>query len=46
MRRHPGPLVETIVVDAERPRVGISPAHPGIRSATTRVWDALERSWE
>jgi ABC-type nitrate/sulfonate/bicarbonate transport system ATPase subunit len=46
MRRNPGPLVETIVVDAERPRVGISPAHPGIRSATARVWEALERSWE
>jgi ABC-type nitrate/sulfonate/bicarbonate transport system ATPase subunit len=46
MRRDPGPLVETIVVDAERPRVGISPAHPGIRSATSRVWEALERSWE
>jgi ABC-type nitrate/sulfonate/bicarbonate transport system ATPase subunit len=46
MRRDPGPLVETIVVDAERPRVGISPAHPGIRSATARVWEALERSWQ
>jgi ABC-type nitrate/sulfonate/bicarbonate transport system ATPase subunit len=44
MRHEPGPLVETVVVDVERPRVGISPAHPGIRSATSRVWEALERS--
>ncbi|MGH8916071.1 MAG: ABC transporter ATP-binding protein [Acidimicrobiia bacterium] len=44
MSRGPGPLVDTIEVDAERPRVGISPVHPGIRSATTWVWDALERS--
>jgi len=44
MGRGPGPLIDTIEVDAERPRVGISPAHPGIRSATTWVWDALERS--
>ena len=44
MRRGPGPVIDTIEVDAERPRVGISPAHPGVRSATTWVWDALERS--
>lgn len=44
MGRGPGPLIDTIEVDADRPRVGISPAHPGIRSATTWVWDALERS--
>jgi ABC-type nitrate/sulfonate/bicarbonate transport system ATPase subunit len=44
MRRGPGPLVDTVEVDAERPRVGISPAHPGVRSATAWVWDALERS--
>ena len=44
MRRGPGPLVDTIEVDAARPRVGISPVHPGLRSATTWVWDALERS--
>jgi len=44
MRRGPGPLIATIEVDAERPRVGISPAHPGIRAATMWVWDALERS--
>ena len=44
MRQGPGPLIDTIEVDAERPRVGISPTHPGLRSATTWVWDALERS--
>lgn len=44
MRQDPGPLVDTIEVDAERPRVGISPAHPGLRSAATWVWDALERA--
>ena len=46
MRRAPGPLIETVVVDAERPRVGMSASHPGIRSATARVWEALERSWD
>ena len=45
MSQGPGPLIDTIEVGAERPRVGISPAHPGLRSATTWVWDALERSW-
>jgi len=44
MGRGPGPLIDTIEVDADRPRVGISPAHPGIRSATNWVWEALERS--
>lgn len=44
MSNGPGPLIDTIEVDAERPRVGISPAHPGLRSATARVWEALERS--
>jgi NitT/TauT family transport system ATP-binding protein len=44
MGRGPGPLIDTVEVDADRPRVGISPAHPGIRSATTWVWEALERS--
>ena len=46
MRSGPGPLVDTIEVDAGRPRVGISPVHPGLRSATTWVWEALERSWQ
>jgi ABC-type nitrate/sulfonate/bicarbonate transport system ATPase subunit len=44
MRRGPGPLITTIEVDADRPRVGISPAHPGIRAAMAWVWDALEKS--
>ncbi|HEY4606775.1 MAG TPA: ABC transporter ATP-binding protein [Acidimicrobiia bacterium] len=44
MRGGPGPLLDTIEVDAERPRVGISPAHPGLRAATSWVWDALEKS--
>jgi ABC-type nitrate/sulfonate/bicarbonate transport system ATPase subunit len=44
MGRGPGPLIATVEVDADRPRVGISPAHPGIRAATAWVWDALERS--
>ena len=44
MGRGPGPLIDTVEVDADRPRIGISPAHPGIRAATTWVWDALERS--
>jgi sulfonate transport system ATP-binding protein len=46
MRRLPGPLIDTIEVDAERPRVGISPAHPGMRSATAWIWNALEKSWQ
>jgi ABC-type nitrate/sulfonate/bicarbonate transport system ATPase subunit len=44
MGRGPGPLIANVEVDADRPRVGISPAHPGIRAATAWVWDALERS--
>jgi len=40
----PGPLVETIEVDAERPRYSLSSTHPGIRSAVIQTWDALERS--
>lgn len=44
MHDGPGPLVDTIEVDAGRPRVGISPTHPGLRAATFWVWDALERS--
>jgi ABC-type nitrate/sulfonate/bicarbonate transport system ATPase subunit len=44
MGRGPGPLIATIEVDADRPRVGISPAHPGIRAALAWVWDALEKS--
>ncbi|MGA7271281.1 MAG: ABC transporter ATP-binding protein [Acidimicrobiia bacterium] len=44
MRRGPGPLVDTIEVDAPRPRLDLSPTHPRLRSAVGRVWDALERS--
>ncbi len=44
MRRGPGPLVATIEVDAPRPRYAGSPAHPAIRSAVARVWEALEES--
>lgn len=44
MRSGPGPLVETITVDAGRPRVGMSPAHPGLRAAVGWVWDALDRA--
>jgi ABC-type nitrate/sulfonate/bicarbonate transport system ATPase subunit len=44
MGRGPGPVITTIEVDADRPRVGISPAHVGIRTATAWVWDALEMS--
>ncbi len=42
MRSGPGPLVDTIEVDAGRPRVGMSPAHPGLRAAIAQVWSALE----
>ena len=44
MRQGPGALVDTVEVDAERPRADVSPVHPGIRSATAWVWDALERA--
>jgi ABC-type nitrate/sulfonate/bicarbonate transport system ATPase subunit len=44
MRRGPGPLVATIEVDAPRPRYAGSLAHPGIRSAVSRVWEALEQA--
>lgn len=42
--RRPGPIVDTIEVDAPRPRYTGSLADPGIRSAVAAVWDALERS--
>lgn len=44
MRRGPGPIIETIEVDAGRPRYGTSPTHPGIRVAISHVWDALEQA--
>lgn len=42
----PGPLVETIEIDTVRPRTELDPSEPGLRAATARVWDALERSRE
>lgn len=44
MRAGPGPLIETVEVDAERPRHFLGPTHPGIRSAVARVWDAMEEA--
>lgn len=44
MRAQPGPLAETVEVDAPRPRMEVSPAHAGIRAAIAGVWGALERS--
>jgi ABC-type nitrate/sulfonate/bicarbonate transport system ATPase subunit len=38
------PIVETIEVDAPRPRAGLDHADPGLRAANLRVWDALERA--
>jgi len=44
MQSTPGPFLETVEVDAPRPRLGLSPTHASLRSAAARVWDALERS--
>lgn len=44
MSAGPGPLVDTVEVDCERPRFRQNLDHPGIRSALHRVWEALERS--
>jgi ABC-type nitrate/sulfonate/bicarbonate transport system ATPase subunit len=44
MRGKHDPIVETIEVDAPRPRSDLDPTHPGLRSAPVRVWDALERA--
>jgi NitT/TauT family transport system ATP-binding protein len=38
----PGPLITTVDVDVARPRVGTPVTHPGLLSATSRVWEALE----
>ena len=46
MRRHPGPLVGTVEVDAARPRSGLSPADAGLRAATGRIWNLLEGAGE
>lgn len=40
----PGPLITTVDVDVERPRVDAAPDHPGLLAATARVWEALERA--
>ena len=37
----PGRIVATVTVDVPRPRTQESRTHPGFRSATARVWDAL-----
>lgn len=42
MRARPGPLLETVEVDAGRPRSDVPPGHAGIRSAIARVWTLLE----
>jgi ABC-type nitrate/sulfonate/bicarbonate transport system ATPase subunit len=44
MSRAPGPLIATVDVDVERPRVDIPLDHPGLLSATARVWEALGRA--
>jgi NitT/TauT family transport system ATP-binding protein len=44
MSAGPGPLIETIEVDAGRPRFSRTLDHPGVRAAVRRVWEALERS--
>jgi ABC-type nitrate/sulfonate/bicarbonate transport system ATPase subunit len=38
------PIVDTIEVDAPRPRAGLDQADPGLRAATVKVWEALERA--
>jgi ABC-type nitrate/sulfonate/bicarbonate transport system ATPase subunit len=38
------PIVETIEVDAPRPRSDLDPTDPGLRSASVKVWEALERA--
>jgi ABC-type nitrate/sulfonate/bicarbonate transport system ATPase subunit len=42
MSGDPGPMVATIDIDVERPRVDVPIDHPGLLAATARVWDALE----
>jgi ABC-type nitrate/sulfonate/bicarbonate transport system ATPase subunit len=44
MARSPGPLLETIEVDAGRPRAELPPDHPGLRSALDRIWALLLRT--
>jgi ABC-type nitrate/sulfonate/bicarbonate transport system ATPase subunit len=42
MPSRPGPIVETVQVDAGRPRVAAGGELPGVRAAVVQVWDALE----
>lgn len=42
MGSNPGRILETIEVDAGRPRTASSITEPGIRAAMSRAWDALE----
>jgi ABC-type nitrate/sulfonate/bicarbonate transport system ATPase subunit len=42
MRSGPGPIIETVEVDATRPRSDLPPGHAGIRAAIGRVWSLLE----
>lgn len=44
MNSGPGPLVEIVAVDVSRPRTELDPSESGLRSASARVWNALERS--
>ena len=44
MRSGPGPILETVEVDAGRPRSELSPGHAGIRAAIARVWTLLEHA--
>jgi NitT/TauT family transport system ATP-binding protein len=44
MRPGPGPIIETVEVDASRPRADLSQGHAGIRAAIGRIWSLLEDS--
>jgi sulfonate transport system ATP-binding protein len=44
MRSGPGPIIETVEVDASRPRSDLPPSHAGIRAAIGRVWSLLENA--
>ena len=44
MRPGPGPIIETVEVDAPRPRSDLRPGHAGIRAAVGRIWSLLENA--
>jgi ABC-type nitrate/sulfonate/bicarbonate transport system ATPase subunit len=44
MRSGPGAMLETVEVDAARPRSDLPPGHAGTRAAIGRVWSLLENS--